>query len=90
MTKEEMISRVASGLRKMDTKPDALLYFDSYRFYFTCDIECICEIPILHTGDMLPMSDKMLSYECPFYPVFKKDNDGIQADYFIRGFEDNL
>lgn len=81
-----LIEAVASGLRRMDSKPDALLFFNEYSPAIYWDLPNICAIEVFHTD--LPASSMMYSYSCPFYPIFK--GKMYSGNDFIKGFEDGL
>lgn len=88
--KPSYIERVASGLRKMNKRPDAILYLDEGGEQ-VCDAKYICNIPIYRTGVLLS-SSFMDSYDCPFAPLFFDDsyNNTSESAYFIKGYEDCL
>lgn len=78
--------KVAAGLRKMDTKPDHLLFLQRYAEDWTWDMEEILGIPVLHSDEWLTRDDNR---DCPFYPLWKKEGDyTMQVAYFRRAYDE--
>ena len=88
METKEIIERVASGLRKMDYKPDYLLFIDAYEnVYF--DLPSICNIKIIRCGYM-STSSAMDTNECPFLPCYDSISEKhiYNSSQFLRGYDD--
>jgi len=47
MKRQEIIDRVAAGLRRMERKPDALIFIDMFDWVW--DEKEILEVPVYHT-----------------------------------------
>ena len=89
MTKEELIKQVAAGLRRMDDKPDFLLYigdkftFDNNEF----DYDAICGIPVLYSFAYL--SGKPEDIDCDILPIWKDAKNHLSDVFsFWRGFDE--
>ncbi len=85
MEKREIIERVAAGLRKMNVKPDYLLYFDE-KIDFAWDEETICGIPVLHSTNSVNSGYDGDDYF--FHPIFKTETKSMEVYYFQRGFKE--
>ena len=89
MDRTKLINKVAAGLRRMDVKPDYLLFNDSWGKDFTWDESTICGIPVLHCDGYLtwrPYSDE----DCLFIPCFIGENgNNLKSTMdFCRGYYD--
>jgi hypothetical protein len=80
MEKKQIIEKVAAGLRSMTTPPDYFVIIENEDVYW--DEDTICNIPVLHTGcyaiSFHPWSDT----ECPFIPMWKKNETKNAIQYF--------
>ena len=85
MERKEIIERVAAGLRKMDTKPDFLLFIDN-KTDFTWDEDTICGVPVLHT--ILAVNNDYDGDDFFFHPAFNNESVKMemQIRYFQKGF----
>lgn len=88
LTVDLVVKRIALGLRRMDKKPDYLLFFSHLSPDWVYDEEFCYGIKVIHSG--LVISNSMLeSYNCPFIPVFNnKTDDTLVISDFIKGYDD--
>jgi len=91
MTKEELIKGVAAALRRIDNKPDFLLYigeefvFDNNEF----DYDAICGIPVLYS--FANLAGKPEDIDCDILPLWKSSKKHFYDVYsFWRGFDEVL
>ena len=85
MEMREIFGKVAAGLRRMDNKPDFLLFIVQEEWVW--DTEKICNIPVYHCSypyiNFKPYSDT----ECPFIPCwFKPVPTNGDLYNFARGY----
>ena len=83
MPEKRIVSRVASGLRRMKVHPDIFVFIDG-NTEWTWDEGNILGIPVFHTTHIrfAPYSD----YECPFLPCFCGEADIVTVGAFARGY----
>jgi hypothetical protein len=90
MKKQEIIERVAAGLRKMTKRPDALLFLQHHAIGYIWDEEKICGVSVYH-GELLT-SHRVDSMCCEaiFMPIFTKETKGNfhEAWAFCKGFDE--
>ena len=88
MTQKDIIEKTAAGLRRMDKKPDFLLFMKFHMEDDTVyDQNKICDIPVIHTDEFLHSLDDK---DCPFYPCWHTEGDYTMETYhFRRGYEEN-
>lgn len=81
----EFINRVASGLRKMDIKPDYLIFLDGIEDW-TYDEKYLCGIPVLHTYKSINTGYSGENYI--IHPAWIKeiDKEFEEVIKFQRGF----
>ena len=87
MNKRDIIERVASGLRKMDIKPDMFVYNNTDD---TWDDDDICGIPVMNSSNFKLYAEGSLTYECNFLPTWKRDYLTMwkDLDYFYKGYDE--
>lgn len=97
MTKQEMIERVAAGLRKIGETPDALLFSfysteDDWDKYDIWDEPEILGIPVFHVDYPIYFyfNDSISHPECRFMPIWKSERTANQflSKQFFEGWED--
>jgi hypothetical protein len=81
----ELIERVAAGLRRMDNKPDFLLYLKD-----DVDLERICDIQLLFgDGLLVHLSGDADNADCYFLPIWKDNkNHFMDTFHFFKGYEE--
>ena len=83
MNRKDIIERVASGLRRMDNKPDAFVFAKELDWVW--DEEKILDIPVLHSH-IPPIED---SRDIPYIPLWNKQGEySMEVHNFNRGYEE--
>jgi len=87
MDRREIIEKVAAGLRRMEKKPDYLLFLKFHtKDDYVYDNEEICGIKVIHTDEWLLRNDDK---DCPFYPCWNQEGDYSNEAYtFRRGYDE--
>ena len=87
MDQKEIIEKVAAGLRRMEKKPDYLLFLKFHvKDETVWDNEEICGIKVIHTDEVLHSNDEK---DVPFFPCWKNEGDYSMNTYrFRRGYEE--
>ncbi len=86
----EIIEKVAAGLRRMTLQPMAFVFIENGEW--TWDDDEICGITVYHTGycvQFRPHGDE----DCPFIPIFSDDSSvdgGYQIHQFARGYSEGV
>ena len=89
MNRQEIIERVASGLRRMKTTPDALLFSDYYDVFW--DEPEILGIRVYNVDCCIywDFNNSITEPSCPFMPVFSDVNcKPFNSNYFFKGWEE--
>jgi hypothetical protein len=83
--KSDIADKVAAGLRKMNRKPDALLFFDDEDFFY--DKDKFLDIPVFRTSFLYQSYG---TENLKFYPLFLNvhKDDIISVSQFRRGYEE--
>lgn len=81
---ENLINKVAAGLRRMKRQPDFFLFLDNYDW--TYDLNDMGGIKVLHTTGLRDECD----YSGPFVPVWfdEHSDNAINRKLFIDGYFD--
>jgi len=87
MDTQRLINKVAAGLRKMDIKPDYLLFLKYHvNDDSVWDTPYISNVPIIHTDEWLHSSDDK---DCPFYPCWNQEgNHSGDVISFRRAYDE--
>jgi hypothetical protein len=85
---DNIIEKVAAGLRNMKKKPDAFLFCDGQEDW-TWDQIDICGIPVFHTGAMIDAKWSTSIEDVLFIPIWNKEDDYTRdRKLFIEGYND--
>lgn len=79
MGDNEIVERVAAGLRAVSLDPDALLLVDGFGDW-QWDSPVICGVPVLHVAGISAHCWGCLAGECPFIPAWYYENDSAVSD----------
>ena len=85
MSSDNIVSKVAAGLRRMGIKPTYLLFCDANTDGWVWDEEKIAGIPVLHSGFI-----QNTGADVPFIPLWDNPNDmrnSIERKRFNDGYE---
>ena len=88
---DTILNRVAAGLRRMDKKPDALLFLQSEVSQdFTWDEELCCGISVYHSELVSNMRASTMATDAIFVPIFKinHERNRMEVINFNRGFDE--
>lgn len=86
MKPQEFIEKVAAGLRKMDTKPDYLLFIIN-KTDWIYDLPELCGIPVIYS--YIPFNSGYDGDEFIIFPCFKYEFKQMEVYNFQRGFTEN-
>lgn len=89
-TKQELIERVAAGLRAMGIEPAGFVFKDQYQDW-TYDEDTILGYPVWHSV-FLTMHEDTLNIDCPFLPVFGEDFPliGVKIAEFVKAYDNDM
>jgi len=91
MNQDDIIKRVAAGIRRMKIKPIAFIFLQFYDDEYTWDQEKILEYPVYHCSPRVTNNyiDSMV-YSCPFVPLFNREMIACAYDSinFWKGWEE--
>ena len=72
MKRDEILERMANGLRDLKEFPDALIFSTDEDWVW--DEETILGIPVFHTDIFVEFVwNSQISTDCPFLPIWKKE-----------------
>jgi len=91
--KSYFIEKVAAGLRRLDTCPDAILLIHEFGEHLLHDLsDEICGLPVysIHGGLMRTSYVHDNAEDCMYFPIWKSDTGDyyMETDWFIRGFSE--
>lgn len=86
MNRREMIEKIASGLRRMNTPPDFFMVYPQDEDNFEWDEETILDIPVLYCSWEYLRFKPYGDVECPFIPCFKQMPKKDESYAFGRGY----
>ena len=93
MNQHIIINAVMDAIRSMQhTKDiDAILFIDNI-VDWTYDANDICGIPVYHVSGVQTYYNDMISIDCPFMPITKKDGELThrQLKDFVDSYEDSM